>query len=154
MRRSWFFLFLLVFSMPVNAVQIVEFCPDPYLAGDMDEYIVLSGSGNLDGVLVSDGEGGFRFPQGSTIEGQITIARSGLAFQRPTIAAQVLNGTIIRRLSLMLSGEAPSSWQIPVISSEYMTVGHLSRNLSGPGTFPHVRVRSITMKTESGTGGY
>ena len=81
MRRSWFFLFLLVFSMPVNAVQIVEFCPDPYLAGDMDEYIVLSGSGSLDGVLVSDGEGGFRFPQGSTIEGQITIARSGLAFQ-------------------------------------------------------------------------
>lgn len=80
MGRSWVFLFLLVFFAPAAALQVVEFCPDPYLAGDMDEYIILSGSGNLDGVLISDGEGGFRFPPGSTIEGQITIARSGPAF--------------------------------------------------------------------------
>jgi cardiolipin synthase A/B len=80
MRRSWFFLSLLLFLTPVNAVQIVEFCPDPYLSGDMDEYIVLSGSGSLDWVIVSDGEGGFRFPQGSMIASQITIARSGPAY--------------------------------------------------------------------------
>ncbi len=80
MGRSWFFLFLFVFFAPAAALQIVEFCPDPYLAGDMDEYIILSGSGNLDGLLVSDGEGGFRFPPGSTIDGQITIARNGPAF--------------------------------------------------------------------------
>ena len=82
MCRSWFFLFLLFFIAPAIAVQIVEFCPDPYLAGDPDEYIVLSGSESLDGVLVSDGEGGFRFPPGSTIHGQITIARSGPAFSQ------------------------------------------------------------------------
>jgi phosphatidylserine/phosphatidylglycerophosphate/cardiolipin synthase-like enzyme len=80
MHRVWLFLSLLLFITPTTAVQIVEFCPDPYLYGDADEYIILSGSGSLDGVLVSDGEGGFRFPEGSTIESQITIARSGPAF--------------------------------------------------------------------------
>jgi phosphatidylserine/phosphatidylglycerophosphate/cardiolipin synthase-like enzyme len=82
MRRPCFFLFLLLIFTPATAVQIVEFCPDPYLAGDPDEYIVLSGSGSLDGVLVSDGEGGFRFPQGSEIHGQITIARNSPAFSQ------------------------------------------------------------------------
>jgi phosphatidylserine/phosphatidylglycerophosphate/cardiolipin synthase-like enzyme len=80
MPRHWFFLFLLIFFTPASGVQIVEFCPDPYLAGDADEYIILSGSGSLDGVVVSDGEGGFRFPEGTIIEGQVTIARSGPAF--------------------------------------------------------------------------
>lgn len=28
-----------------NAVMITEFCPDPYLHDDADEYIVLSGQG-------------------------------------------------------------------------------------------------------------
>jgi phosphatidylserine/phosphatidylglycerophosphate/cardiolipin synthase-like enzyme len=80
MIRPWFFLVLFLFFTPATGVQIVEFCPDPYMAGDPDEYIVISGSGSLDGISVSDGEGGFRFPQGSIIQGQITIARSGAAF--------------------------------------------------------------------------
>ncbi|MEN6609634.1 MAG: phospholipase D-like domain-containing protein [Methanoregulaceae archaeon] len=71
-------LFLLI--IPVNAVQIVEFCPDPYLSEDPDEYIVLEGNGLLDGITVSDGEGGFRFPAGCTISGRITIAKNAIAF--------------------------------------------------------------------------
>jgi phosphatidylserine/phosphatidylglycerophosphate/cardiolipin synthase-like enzyme len=64
------------------AVQIVEFCPDPYLPDDADEYIVLLGNGTLDGITVSDNHGGFRFPPDTPIDGTITIARSGPAYAR------------------------------------------------------------------------
>jgi len=63
-----------------TSVRITEFCPDPYLHDDMDEYLVLSGNGSLDGITVSDGRGGFRFPPGTRISGFLTIARSGPAF--------------------------------------------------------------------------
>jgi cardiolipin synthase len=64
-----------------SAVQIVEFCPDPYLHDDADEYLVLSGTGPLDGIAVSDGKEGFRFPPGTTISGTLTIARDAAAFE-------------------------------------------------------------------------
>jgi len=63
-----------------RAVQITEFCPDPYLRDDADEYIVLSGEGLLDGITITDGHGGFRFPPGTAMHGNITIARDGTAF--------------------------------------------------------------------------
>jgi cardiolipin synthase len=73
---------LLVFTaVPCSGLQITEFCPDTYLADDVDEYVVLSGAGSLDGVVVSDGEGGFRFPLGATIDGDITIAAHGTDYQ-------------------------------------------------------------------------
>jgi len=73
---------LLLFFMVWNAsaFQIVEFCPDPYLPNDPDEYIVLEGHGNTDGLIITDGEGGFRFPPGTTLGGRTTIARNGGAF--------------------------------------------------------------------------
>ena len=64
------------------AVQIVEFCPDPHLYDDADEYLVLSGTGSLDGITISDGKEGFRFPPGTKINGLLTIARSGTAFEQ------------------------------------------------------------------------
>lgn len=64
-----------------GAVQIVEFCPDPYLSGDLDEYLVLEGEGLLDGYVLSDGEGGYRFPPGTRIDGRLVVARSGAAFE-------------------------------------------------------------------------
>lgn len=64
------------------AVQIVEFCPDPHLNDDADEYLVLSGTGSLDGITISDGKEGFRFPPGTKINGLLTIARSGTAFEQ------------------------------------------------------------------------
>ncbi len=63
-------------------VQITEFCPDPYLKDDPDEYITLDGTGSLDNVTISDGEAGFRFPPGTGIRGPIIIARNGLAFEQ------------------------------------------------------------------------
>jgi cardiolipin synthase A/B len=83
MRRLPVLVILMVFIMHAGAaapIRITEFCPDPYLHDDADEYIVLSGYGPLDGIAVTDGKGGFRFPQGSTIAGNLTIARSGTAF--------------------------------------------------------------------------
>lgn len=65
-----------------GAVQIVEFCPDPYLPGDLDEYLVLEGSGVLDGYVLSDGEGGYRFPPGTRIDGRLIVARSAPAFEK------------------------------------------------------------------------
>jgi cardiolipin synthase len=80
------FLAILIFlccAMHAGAlVQITEFCPDPYLKEDPDEYIVLDGNGSLDGITISDGEGGFRFPPGTIISGPIIIARNGRAFER------------------------------------------------------------------------
>ena len=64
------------------SVQITEFCPDPYQYSDADEYLVLSGNGSLDGITVSDGKGGFRFPAGTKINGSLTVARSGIAFEQ------------------------------------------------------------------------
>ncbi|HET6581043.1 MAG TPA: phospholipase D-like domain-containing protein [Methanoregula sp.] len=75
----------LVLVCIVNAgatVQITEFCPDPYLHDDADEYIVLSGTGFLDDITVSDGEGSFRFPPGTFINGHLTVARSAPAFEQ------------------------------------------------------------------------
>jgi cardiolipin synthase A/B len=64
----------------VTAIAITGFCPDTYQKDDPDEYVVLSGTGSLDGILVSDGEGGFRFPPGSRIDGLTTVAYNGRAY--------------------------------------------------------------------------
>ena len=76
------FLFLCLCIVSCGAVQIIEFCPDPFLADDADEYIVLSGNGSLDGVAISDNHGGFRFHEGTIIDGTLTVARNGLAFEK------------------------------------------------------------------------
>lgn len=70
----------MVHAGAVSPIRITEFCPDPYLHDDADEYLVLSGDGSLDGITVSDGKSGFRFPPGSTVTGDITVARNGTAF--------------------------------------------------------------------------
>lgn len=74
-------LFLMVCVGTGAAVLITEFCPDPYLHDDADEYIVLSGDGVLDGFVISDGRGGFRFPPGTDLRGTLTVARSGPAYR-------------------------------------------------------------------------
>ena len=76
------FLFLWCVMHAGATVQIVEFCPDPHSYEDADEYLVLSGTGSLDGITISDGEGGFRFPPGTRVHGLLTIARSGTAFNQ------------------------------------------------------------------------
>ncbi|WP_321505221.1 phospholipase D-like domain-containing protein [uncultured Methanoregula sp.] len=81
MRTLVLLAFLIMGLFPLcAAVQIVEFCPDPYLPDDADEYIVLSGHGTLDGITISDNHGGFRFPPGTRIDGTITVARNGPAY--------------------------------------------------------------------------
>jgi len=76
------FLICIVGCAGADPISITEFCPNPYLHDDTDEYLVLSGHGSLDGITVSDGKSGFRFPPGTMISGTITIARNGLAFSQ------------------------------------------------------------------------
>lgn len=71
---------LFLLCVPCSAFRITEFCPDPYLPDDADEYLIISGYGPLDGLAISDGEGGFRFPPGTISGGKITVARSAVAF--------------------------------------------------------------------------
>lgn len=71
---------LALLAAPVVAVQIVEFCPDPYRTGESDEYFVLEGEGGLDEVAVTDGEGTLRFPEGSKVNGRVTVAREAGGF--------------------------------------------------------------------------
>jgi cardiolipin synthase A/B len=84
--RRFFVICILIFlfcaTHAVEAIQITEFCPDPYQYSDADEYLVLSGTGSLDGISVSDGKGGFRFPAGTAINGSLTISRSGIAYEQ------------------------------------------------------------------------
>jgi phosphatidylserine/phosphatidylglycerophosphate/cardiolipin synthase-like enzyme len=81
MRRIFVLLLLLCCIGYAGAsVRIISFCPDPYLHDDADEYIVLSGNGPLDMITLSDGKGGFRFPPGTMINGDLTIARNGRAY--------------------------------------------------------------------------
>ena len=68
--------------MQCGAVQIVEFCPDPYMHDDEDEYLVLAGNGSLDGITISDDKGGFRFPPGTPITGTLSVARNALAYEK------------------------------------------------------------------------
>lgn len=82
MRCIWVLLLFCFCIVSCSAVQIIEFCPDPYQADDPDEYVVIAGQGSLDGVAISDNHGGFRFPAGTVIAGTLTIARSGPAYQK------------------------------------------------------------------------
>ena len=81
MRCVWILLFFSLCIVSCSAVQIVEFCPDPYQEGDLDEYLVIAGQGSLDGVTISDNHAGFRFPASTTIDGTVTVARSGPAYK-------------------------------------------------------------------------
>lgn len=83
MRRSATAILLLcLLAGTACGIMITEFCPDPYLPHDPDEYLVLEGEGVLDGFVVSDGEGGFRFPPGTRIDGRLVVARNGPAFEQ------------------------------------------------------------------------
>ena len=97
MRRLVVFLLLCVCVVSCGAVQIIAFCPDPYLTDDMDEYVVLSGHGSLDGIAISDNHGGFRFPAGTFINGTLTVARDAPAFEKTHGSLRILNGRIIPR---------------------------------------------------------
>ncbi|MDD1672144.1 MAG: phospholipase D-like domain-containing protein [Methanomicrobiales archaeon] len=70
-----------ILIMPSLAFQVVEFCPDTYLTGDTDEYLILEGAGGLEGLTISDGEGGFRFPTDAQSTGVVTVAKEGRAFE-------------------------------------------------------------------------
>jgi len=65
-----------------SAVQITEFCPDPYASGDPDEFFVLSGTGSLAGYMTADGEGSVRFPSGTQAYGTLYVARNAVEFKK------------------------------------------------------------------------
>lgn len=75
-------LLLFLIAVPATGVQIVEFCPDTWLSGEDDEFVVLDGEGSLAGVRITDGEGAIRFPAGSSIHGRLVIARRADAYRR------------------------------------------------------------------------
>ncbi|MDD1715737.1 MAG: phospholipase, partial [Methanolinea sp.] len=80
MRLAILLLLLFLVSCQAEALRIVEFCPDPWLSRDRDEYLVLEGHEPLDSYVISDGEGGFRFPQGASIRGRLVVAREGESY--------------------------------------------------------------------------
>jgi cardiolipin synthase A/B len=68
-------------SLPASALRIIEFCPDTYLPRDTDAYLVLGGTGALEGVTISDGEGTISFPPGAEAAGRVTVADEALSYQ-------------------------------------------------------------------------
>lgn len=81
MHPIWGVLLVCALVGRAQGFTFAEFCPDPSDQGDMAEYIVLSGSGALDAVAVSDGEGTIRFPAGARSDGRICIAGSASAYR-------------------------------------------------------------------------
>ncbi len=59
---------------------ITEVCPDTWYKGEADEYIVITGSGSLTGISISDGEGSARFPDGSRASGDVILAQQAVAY--------------------------------------------------------------------------
>jgi cardiolipin synthase len=82
MRLIFVVILLCALISPGFCISIVEFYPDTFLPQDADEYLILEGDAVLDGVTISDGEGGFRFPDQTSIAGRITIAREGTAYRQ------------------------------------------------------------------------
>lgn len=82
MHPVWCVVFACIIAGPCEAFTISEFCPDPSDPGDLGEYVVLSGPGPLDGVVVSDGEGSAAFPVGSLSGGRVVAARSAAAYRK------------------------------------------------------------------------
>jgi len=118
-----------------SAFEITEVYPDTYLNGDADEYLVISGTGPLSSLEVTDGEGTVRFPPGSVSGGSITIARDGEAFKKVTG----------RYPDYELIGKSPSVPE-PVITGKLQLAnqkddlrlilqGQVIQNLTWPGTF-------------------
>jgi len=74
-------LLLFLVAVPAAGLQIVGFCPDTWLSGEGDEFVVLEGEGSLAGIRITDGEGCLRFPDGATIHGRLVIAREAEAYR-------------------------------------------------------------------------
>jgi hypothetical protein len=68
---------IIFFASSVQAFQITSFCPDTWVKGEGDEFFIISGDGSLLGLMVTDGEGSVRFPEGSLCRGSVTVAREG-----------------------------------------------------------------------------
>lgn len=72
----------LLCSAPATAVfTITEVCPDTWYTGEGDEYIVITGTGSLTGLSITDGEGSARFPDGDRADGTVVLAQRGDAYQ-------------------------------------------------------------------------
>jgi cardiolipin synthase len=80
MRLPALCLFLLLVVAQASAFEIVEFCPDTYLQGEADEYLVLEGGGSTADVRISDGEGSVRFPDSTAVTGRTLIARTASGY--------------------------------------------------------------------------
>jgi len=80
MRASLILLVIILLAIPAAGLQIVEFCPDPYLKGEGDAYVVVAGSGSLG----RDHPGGRRgcpaFPPGNPDQRAYDVAVEGPAF--------------------------------------------------------------------------
>ncbi|MFA5395866.1 MAG: phospholipase D-like domain-containing protein [Methanogenium sp.] len=72
---------LICCGIATAAFTITEVCPDTWYKGEADEYIVITGSGSLTGISISDGEGSARFPDGSRASGRVVLAQQAEAYR-------------------------------------------------------------------------
>ena len=135
MRRIFVLIILMICTMhAADAVRIIEFCPDPYLHDDPDEYLVIAGNGSLDGITISDGEGGFRFPPGSAVHGSVTIARSAPAFEQSHGSLPDFEWVDYSPIVPDVISAISSGWPIPKMISCSTKMGVWCRRSPGPGT--------------------
>ena len=80
MHRGWCVLLACALVGQTQGFTFTEFCPDPSDKGDMAEYFVLAGSGPLDSVSISDGEGTLHFPSGAKADERLCVAGSAVSY--------------------------------------------------------------------------
>ena len=96
-------IFLLVIIVHAGAsVQIREFCPDPWLPNDADEFIVLSGPAPLTELPLRETMADSDFLPGQKLMVRLSLPGMVYPMKKVMAVTPILNGLIIRPMSGML----------------------------------------------------
>jgi phosphatidylserine/phosphatidylglycerophosphate/cardiolipin synthase-like enzyme len=119
----------------VQAFQITEVYPDTFQDGDGDEYFVITGTGPMGSLEISDGEGTIRFPPDAVSGGSITITRDGNQYHQVTgkYPDYELEGASAFVPEPLLSGKVQLGNRKDHLL--LMDHGQVIQNLTWPGSF-------------------
>jgi phosphatidylserine/phosphatidylglycerophosphate/cardiolipin synthase-like enzyme len=135
MRLLCLFLVATLWISGAYAFQITEVYPDTFLNGDADEYLVISGTGPLTSLEVTDGEGTIQFPSGSISGGLITVARDGEAFKK--VNGRYPDYEVVGNVSAVPNLQVTGKFQLANQKDELHLIqgGQVIQNLTWPGSF-------------------
>ena len=127
---------LFLFFIPLaGSFQINEVYPDTYLDGDADEYIIITGTGSLSDLELTDGEGTIRFPSEARSDGSVTIARGAESYRK--VRGVYPDYELIQENPSVPEPIVEGKFQLANKKDELTlsVQGRIVQNISWPGTF-------------------